>query len=341
MTDYKIPEMGETMKSMKALRWAIGVALWAMLAGCASTPVEIPRGESTELIVRGDISERLDRKYAYRGEETGSSTMVQAETTMPQMSSTPIPSNGLSSQEIDRVKGEKRLALVIGNSAYQHAGRLKNPVNDADAMSRTLSRLGFDVSIHKDLHESDMKQAIDEFGSRLGNYDVGLFFFAGHGIQVDGINYLIPVNVDLKSENDVEYTCVEAGRVLGKMEDAGCRVNIVMLDACRNNPFERSWSRSVRGSGLAEMSNIPESLIAYATAPGNTASDGDGDNGLYTSAVLQHIETPNITIEEMFKRVRRAVLEKTGGEQRSWESTSITSDFYFKVAPLAGKSQET
>lgn len=326
------------MKSMPLLSRLIIISFVVILASCSSTPVKIPPDESKELDIRGEESERLDRKYSYSGEEAeSSSTMVKAQTTMPQMPSTPIPSNGLSSQEIDRVKGEKRLALVIGNSAYQHAGRLKNPVNDADSMGRTLSRLGFDVSLHKDLQESDMKRAIDEFGSRLGGYDVGLFFYAGHGIQVDGINYLIPVNVDLKSKNDVEYTCVEAGRVLGKMEGAGSRVNIVMLDACRNNPFERSWSRSVRGSGLAEMSNIPESLIAYATAPGNTASDGDGDNGLYTSAVLQHIETPNITIEEMFKRVRRSVLKKTGGDQRSWESTSITSNFYFKVAPLADK----
>jgi len=224
---------------------------------------------------------------------------------------------------------EKRLALIIGNSEYQHGAYLRNPVNDAVAMKGVLSQAGFDVLDHFDLNLVAMKKAIDDFGSILGSYDIGLFFYAGHGVQAKGDNYLIPVDASLKTENDVEYNCVNAGRVLAKMEDARNRTNIIILDACRDNPFERSWTRSMAGKGLASITAPVGSMICYATAPGHTASDGAGKNGLYTSALLQHITKPGLPIEEVFKRVRVMVREESDNTQIPWESTSLEGDFYF------------
>ncbi|MGD0583232.1 MAG: caspase family protein [Bacteroidales bacterium] len=224
---------------------------------------------------------------------------------------------------------ERRLALVIGNAAYQHSPQLANPVNDARSLRDALQSVGFDVFEYENVDQSQMKQAIDKFGARLKNYTVGLFFYSGHGIQSKGANYLIPVDANVQSEEQIEYDCVQADRVLGFMEAAGSKVNIVILDACRNNPFERSWSRAVEGSGLAFMNAPTGSLIAYSTSPGRTASDGSGSNGLYTAALLENLKTPDITILQMFQNVRRSVNEKSNKQQIPWESTSLTGDFYF------------
>jgi hypothetical protein len=223
----------------------------------------------------------------------------------------------------------KRLAIVIGNANYLHSPELSNPVNDARAMRDALQGVGFDVFEYENLTQPQMKKAIDDFGTRLKNYTIGLFFYAGHGIQSKGVNFLIPVDANIESEQQIEYDCVQADRVLGFMEAAGSKVNIVVLDACRNNPFERGWSRSMDGSGLAFMNAPSGSLIAYATSPGRTASDGSGSNGLYTSALLEHLKTPDITILQMFQNVRRTVSEKSYKQQIPWESTSLTADFYF------------
>jgi uncharacterized caspase-like protein len=142
------------------------------------------------------------------------------------------------------INTERRIALVIGNGKYLHSMELANPVNDARAMKKALENVGFDVYEYEDLNQAQIKKAIDDFGVRLKQYSVGLFFYAGHGIQAKGLNYLIPVDATIQSEQQVEYDCVQADRVLGQMEDAGSKINIVIFDACRNNPFERSWSRS-------------------------------------------------------------------------------------------------
>ncbi|GAB4417310.1 MAG: hypothetical protein OHK0039_27500 [Bacteroidia bacterium] len=236
----------------------------------------------------------------------------------------------LSRQEAAPQVTERRLALIVGNSNYQFGGSLRNPTNDARDFAATLQQMGFTVMRYENLDQAGLKRAIDEFGARLKGHDVGLFFYAGHGVQVQGSNYLVPINAQLQNENDVEYDCVQADRVLAKMEAAGCSTNIVILDACRDNPFERSWSRSTQGQGLAFMNAPSGSIIAYATSPGNTASDGSGTNGLYTSALLQHIRTPGITIEDLFKRVRVSVMNQSGGRQTPWESTSLRGNFYFK-----------
>ncbi|MFN8211217.1 MAG: caspase domain-containing protein [Bacteroidales bacterium] len=224
---------------------------------------------------------------------------------------------------------ERRLALVIGNAAYLHSPALANPVNDARSMRTALQALGFDVFEYEDVNQSRMKEAIDNFGNKLKNYSVGLFFYSGHGIQSKGANYLIPIDANIQSEQQIEYDCVQADRVLGFMEAAGSKVNIVILDACRNNPFERSWSRAVEGTGLAFMNAPTGSLIAYSTSPGRTASDGSGSNGLYTAALLENMKTPDITILQMFQNVRRSVSDNSYKAQIPWESTSLTNDFYF------------
>lgn len=241
-----------------------------------------------------------------------------------------------------RAQNDKRLALVIGNGRYVYAGELANPVNDARAMRDALRTLGFDVIEYENVNQSALKVAIDDFGNRLKNYNTGLFFYAGHGIQSKGSNYLIPVDANIQSEQQIEYDCVQADRVLGFMEAAGSKINIVILDACRNNPFERSWSRALDGSGLAFMNAPTGSLIAYSTSPGRTASDGAGSNGLYTEALLKNMRTPDITILQMFQNVRRSVSEQSYKKQIPWESTSLTDDFYFvnKSAVKEGRPEE-
>jgi hypothetical protein len=226
-------------------------------------------------------------------------------------------------------KPEKRIALVIGNGNYL-SSTLANPENDARAMKAALQSVGFIVMEYENLTQSQMKKAMDTFGDKLKGYEVGLFFYAGHGIQSKGYNYLIPVDTQLKSEEDAEYDCVQADRMLALMEASGAKVNILILDACRNNPFERSWTRSATGRGLAFMNAPSGTLIAYATSPGSTASDGSGNNGLYTSAILESIKIPNITILEMFQNVRNIVTKKSNNQQTPWESTSLTGNFYFK-----------
>ena len=223
----------------------------------------------------------------------------------------------------------KRLALVIGNGDYLHGGKLANPRNDAEAIEDALRQVGFDVLKYVDLDLEHMHQAIDAFGYSLKNYSVGLVFYAGHGIQAKGDNFLIPIDAKLESESEVPYKCVNTGLLLAKMEDARNPTNIIILDACRDNPFEQSWSRAARGSGLAFMDAPSGSIIAYATSPGKTASDGQGVNGLYTSAILKHIRTPGQNILEMFQEVRKSVKKGSNGKQTPWESTSLEDNFYF------------
>jgi hypothetical protein len=226
------------------------------------------------------------------------------------------------------IQPQKKIALVIGNGNY-NSSTLANPENDARAMQFALQNVGFTVLEYENLNQVQMKKAIDDFGAKLKNNEVGLFFYAGHGIQSKGNNYLIPVDAQLKSEQQVEYDCVQADRILALMEASGTKVNIIILDACRNNPFERSWTRSANGSGLAFMNAPSGTLIAYATAPNSTASDGSGNNGLYTSAILESIKIPDITILQMFQNVRSIVSQKSSKQQIPWESTSLTGDFYF------------
>jgi uncharacterized caspase-like protein len=224
---------------------------------------------------------------------------------------------------------QRRTALVIGNSAYSDAP-LTNPVNDARAVRQALGSLGFEVVYGENLTQREMKEQIRQFGEGLRRGGVGLFYFAGHGVQVRGRNYLIPVGAQVSTEYEVEYEGVDVGRVLAQMEDAGNELNIVILDACRNNPFARSFRSSSRG--LASVNAPTGTLIAYATAPDSLASDGQGRNGLYTQELLKAMLEPGVVAEEVFKRVRVAVSRLSGGKQIPWESSSLTGDFYFVAA---------
>jgi hypothetical protein len=226
----------------------------------------------------------------------------------------------------------ERLALVIGNGAYQ-TSPLKNPINDAEDMAATLKKLGFKVILRKDADQRIMEDIIRYFGRQLKNGGVGIFYFAGHGVQVDGRNYLMPVDAKIESESDVKYEAVDAGRILGKMEDAENRLNIVILDACRNNPYASAF-RSDQ-SGLARMDAPTGSLVAYSTAPGEVAADGPERNGIFTKYLIRHMMTPNLSIEHVLKRVRIDVARQTNGRQIPWESSSLMGDFYFNPSKTA------
>ena len=221
-----------------------------------------------------------------------------------------------------------RQALVIGNSNYVHAGILRNPANDARAIGKTLSQLGFKVTTLIDASERQMDQAIRKFGRQLrGNNGVGLFYYAGHGMQIDGENYLLPTDINPSNETDISYDAMPVGKLLGQMKDAGNGMNIVILDACRNNPFARSFRSSSRG--LAQVIAPTGSFISYATAPGDVAADGEGNNGLFTEKLLQHMTTPGLRLEEVFKRVRADVQLDSNNKQVPWDSSSVTGEFFF------------
>ena len=223
---------------------------------------------------------------------------------------------------------ERRIALVIGNSAYK-SSPLSNPVNDATDMAAALKKLGFSVKLGINADQKSMEDSIRAFGKELRSGDVGLFYFAGHGLQVHGRNYLIPVDANIESEADVKYESVDVGRVLSQMYEAENGLNIVILDACRDNPYARSFRTNEKG--LAKMDAPTGSILAYATAPGSVAADGAGRNGLYTSMLLKHMMEPNLTIERVFKRVRIDVVKSSGKVQIPWESSSLMGDFYFNT----------
>ena len=219
---------------------------------------------------------------------------------------------------------ERRVALVIGNATYRDAP-LSNPPNDARDMAAALRRTGFEVIELIDGTQKEMNRAIAKFGERLSSDSVALFYYAGHGMQVRGKNYLIPIDAQITNETSIRVESVDVDGVLDQLGSS--ELNVVILDACRNNPFERRF-RSL-GGGLAQMDAPKGSLIAYATAPGKIAADGDGRNGLFTQELLKQMQTPGLTIEQVFKNVRREVARATRDSQIPWESSSLTGDFYF------------
>ena len=232
---------------------------------------------------------------------------------------------------------EKRIALVVGNSDYQNVARLNNPTNDARLMAAKLRSLGFAIVGDGPLTNLDKIQfdtAIQSFGSQIVGADVALFYYAGHGIQLRGANHLVPINANPTKEADVDFQMVDVGIVLHQMEGSGTKLNLVILDACRNNPFGGRGLRSSEG-GLAQM-NAPEgTLISYATQPGNVAQDGTDGDSPYTKALVRTIGRSGLGIFEVFNEVGLAVKRATGGEQQPWVSSSpIDGNFYF-AAPVS------
>jgi hypothetical protein len=220
---------------------------------------------------------------------------------------------------------ERRIALVIGNGAYS-SGPLKNPVNDATDMAAVLKKLGFIVTLKKNARLQEMDEAIEELGNKLKRGGVGLFYYAGHGVQVNGANYLLPIGAKINKEADVKYQAVDANRILDEMATANNGLNIVILDACRDNPFARSFRSASRG--LAIVSSAPSgTFISYSTSPGNVARDGDRRNSPYAAALIKFMQKPGVTISDVFINVRTKLKKETG--QVPWELSSLEGEFYF------------
>jgi Caspase domain len=230
-------------------------------------------------------------------------------------------------------KPEQKNALVIGNADYK-VGPLKNPVNDARDVARVIKKKGFNVTLLTNTTRRQMKLAIKKFGGELRKGGVGLFFYAGHGMQVNGVNYLIPIGAHIQEEDEIEFEAVESNLVLKKMDSAGNRLNMVFLDACRDNPFARSFRSSTKG--LAAMDAPSGTLVAFATAPGRTAADGDGKNGLFTGHLIRHMETPGLPLTKMMMMVRKDVLRDSKKKQTPWDVSSLTGDFYFSGEEAKG-----
>lgn len=233
---------------------------------------------------------------------------------------------------------ERRVALVIGNAAYEKAAPLANPANDARAVSSVLRDMGFDVVFGLDLTQDGMKMTIRKFAQRLEGADVGLFYYAGHGLQVKGVNYLVPIDAGLESELDLTFEATELMFVLGLMERK-VKTTLAFLDACRDNPLARTLARSMGstrstaiGRGLARVETGVGTLIVYATAPGNVALDGDTKHSPFTNALLEYMPQEGLEVRQMLTRVRQTVHEDTNGFQVPWDHSSLIGDFYFAGA---------
>ena len=228
---------------------------------------------------------------------------------------------------------ESRLALVIGQSAYRSVPALPNPANDARAVTQLLTDSGFEVSTASDLSQSQMRETVSEFAGKVaakGADTVALVFYAGHGLQIDGENYLVPIDIDVKREADIPIRAVRLNDILNTLTSVPSKMRILMLDACRNNPFP-DISKTA-GGGLAIVDakvGSPGTFLSFSTSPGAVAEDGTGSNSPYTSALLAAGKEQGIPIEETFKRVRLAVNKVTEGRQTPWDSSSLTEDVRF------------
>ena len=235
-----------------------------------------------------------------------------------------------SAAAAERMRGvtvtEERIALVIGNAAYRN-DPLDNPVNDARLIGQALKASGFSVSLRENLDRNGLISALGDFSNRLGENTIAVLYYAGHGLQLRDRNYLIPVDAAFRSEDEIPLAGVDLGFLLGRMATARSRINIVILDACRNNPFSGKGGPSAQG--LAQMDAPVGTLLAYATAPGKLAADGSGANSLYATHLSRHLTTPGLPVEHVFKRVREAVVRDTRELQVPWESSSLQGEFAF------------
>jgi Caspase domain len=232
---------------------------------------------------------------------------------------------------------ENRLALVIGQSAYRSVPALPNPANDAKAMTQLLSDSGFEVLSASDLSQDQLREKVSEFASQMatkGPDTVALVFYAGHGLQIDGENYLVPVDIDVKREADIPIQAVRLNDILNTLSSVPSKMRILLLDACRNNPFPEI--NKTAGHGLAIIdakTGSPGTFVSFSTSPGAEAEDGNGGDSPYTTALLTAAKEPGLAIEETFKRVRLSVNRATDGRQTPWDSSSLTEDFSFLAGP--------
>lgn len=237
-----------------------------------------------------------------------------------------------SSSSASVASHEKRIALVVGNSHYSKSeNNLKNPENDATDIAKKLTELGFEVILRTDATLRTMEDELANFRNKAQNADVAMFYYAGHGIQSKGANYILPIDIqDIKEESDLKWKCVNMERVLDVMDDSHSKLKLVVLDACRNDPLSRSWHRSAGPSGGLAQMNAPEGTILwYATSPGSVAQDGTGRNSPYTAAFLKVLDMPNLEVVEIYKKVGAEVKYNTGQMQTPWMSSNFFGDFYF------------
>jgi uncharacterized caspase-like protein len=234
---------------------------------------------------------------------------------------------------------DARIALVVGNANYKDEQKLANPANDAALIAATLRKVGFDVVLLTDTNQKQLEHAIIDFGDRLskaGSDATGLFYYAGHGVQVEGSNYLIPVDADITREAEVDVDAVQADLVLKQMAFAGSRVNIVILDACRNNPLARDFRSIAASQGFAEIHGKPKgTFISYSTAPGEVAVDGSDGHSPFAESLAWAMQVPGLDLPEVFQRVREKVLDATDQKQTPWDSSSLVKSFYFVPPPQA------
>jgi uncharacterized caspase-like protein len=229
--------------------------------------------------------------------------------------------------KFSKAVAEKRLALVFGNSDYITGNSLKNPLNDANLMEATLKELGFDVIKRLNSGKDTMMTSIREFSRKLSSYNVALFYYAGHGIQVEGVNYLIPTNAKLENKDDCKWEAIDVNMITDEFKKHPVNTNIVILDACRNNPY-RSWARGGE-QGFKALAPVNGTIISFSTSEGATAADGEGANGLFTEELVKQMVLPQ-QIESVFKKTRKEVIERSKGQQTPTEWSYLTGDFYFK-----------
>ena len=225
---------------------------------------------------------------------------------------------------------EQKIALVIGNKNYKYFKTLKNPLYDARDMRDVLKSKGFKVLYLEDANLEEMEKKVNEFENKLKSGGVGFFYYAGHGLEVKGQNYLVPSPAKISKENEVKYRSLSVDMVIDKMQDSQNRLNIIVLDACRDNPF--GDGRSIGGEGLASINNARGMYIAFATSPKKKASDGDGRNGLFTKHLLANIQKDNLNLDEVFKYTRTSVYKESYKTQLPWTSSSVIGDFYFSLS---------
>jgi Caspase domain len=238
---------------------------------------------------------------------------------------------------------QKRVALVLGNSGYLNATPLANPANDASDMGEALKDAGFEIILGLDLDKRAFDAKVREFSHVLPQADTGVLFYAGHGLQVSGRNYLVPIDARLQSERDLDFETVGLDFILRQMElERDGKTNIVFLDACRDNPLARNLARSMGtrsagvGSGLAQVQTGVGTFIAYSTQPGNVALDGQGRNSPFTAALLEGLKEPGRNLTAVMIEVRKQVLATTSGKQVPWDHSALTGDFYFHLAAAPG-----
>jgi hypothetical protein len=277
------------------------------------------RPDVVELALKlGDSQQAIAQANQQQNQQQQNQQQAQLQQRLPTPSATP----------------KKRIALVIGNSTYGGEAFLTNPVNDAEDLAKILRQLGFEVIHKQNLNLEQMEATINQFGTQLRSLqEVGLFYFSGHGIQHNGENYLIPIGAkdSLNSATQLRYRAVAAGYVLETMKTAGNQTNIIILDACRNSPFKKSWYKGeMIAPGLTSMPTAPGALIAYAASPGGVALNGNGRNSPYVKHLMEGIQKPNLSINQVLRQVRQAVRRETGGVQSPGYYDELNEAFYFK-----------